>query len=156
MFRISDFDRFWNWPDFDRALTMLDTFRREVERSGGGPTAGVIPRWGGRGTWLNANVEDKGAEYVFYADVPGLVESDVDVLLNQDVLTVKGTRTVDVPEGYSVHRRERAATEFSRSFTLPAMVDAERTTARVQNGVLTVTMPKLPEAQPRQITIKGE
>lgn len=156
MFRISDFDRFWNWPDFDRALTVLDAFRREAERSGIGRTGGVFPRWGGGGMWLNASVEDKGTEYVFCADVPGLVESDVEVFLNQDVLTVKGTRRVDAPEGYSVHRRERTATEFSRSFTLPAAVDAEKTMARVRNGVLTVSLPKLPEAQPRQITIRSE
>jgi len=146
MFWTRNYDRFFDWREFDRAFALLDAFRRESEA----PTYGTT----GREAWLNAGLEDNGTEYVFHADFPGLTESDIEIFLNQDVLTLKGERTVEAPEGYSVHRRERPSMKFSRSYTLPQAVDAEKTMARVNAGVLTVTLPKLPESQPRQITVK--
>lgn len=152
MFRIRNFDRLFNWQDFDRAFTMLDAFRRgEAEST---PSAWTTSRVSGGRSGLNAGWEDTGTEYMFYADIPGLSDSDVQIFLNQDVLTIKGERQVASPEGYSVHRRERPAMQFSRSYTLPQAVDAEKTTARVKDGVLTLTLPKLPESQPRQISVK--
>jgi HSP20 family protein len=52
-----------------------------------------------------------------------------------------------------VHRQERPGLRFSRSFTLPTKIDSEKTTAVLKNGVLTLTLPKAPEAQPRQISV---
>ena len=150
MFRIRNFDRLFNWHDFDRAFSMLGAFRQgEAESAPSGWSTS------GRGrSQLNAGWEDTGSEYMFYADIPGLSDSGVRIFLNQDVLTIKGERQVASPEGFSVHRRERPALQFSRSYTLPQAVDAEKTTARVKDGVLTLTLPKLPESQPRQITVK--
>jgi HSP20 family protein len=54
-----------------------------------------------------------------------------------------------------VHRQERQPTRFSRSFTLPYKVNGETIAATLENGVLTVTLPKAPESQPRQITVKS-
>ena len=68
---------------------------------------------------------------------------------------MSGSRTVAAPEGYSVHRRERADLKFSRSFALPVRVDWERVDASVVNGLLTVRMHKAPEAQPQQIAAKA-
>jgi HSP20 family protein len=59
------------------------------------------------------------------------------------------------PEGYSVHRQERTASRFSRSFTLPCAVNGDAISASLEHGVLTVTLPKAPESQPRQITVKS-
>jgi len=53
-----------------------------------------------------------------------------------------------------VHRQERAPFKFSRSFTLPTKIDSDKTSAAMKDGVLTITLPKAPEAQPRQIVIR--
>jgi HSP20 family protein len=68
---------------------------------------------------------------------------------------VSGERRVQTPEGYSAHRQERAAINFSRSFALPCRVNADRTSASVKNGILTVTLEKAADAMPRQIAIKA-
>jgi HSP20 family protein len=70
-------------------------------------------------------------------------------------VTLKGERKVDVPEGLSVHRRERHAVRFAKSFELPTRVDADKVTATLKHGVLTLTLPKVAEAQPRQINVKA-
>lgn len=150
--RFRDLDRFlgwpeFDWPDFDRAVSLLDSFRRGTGR------------WLPQGTrteggWMRADLWDSGEELVFTADVPGLSENDIHITLNQDILTISAERPVDVPEGYSAHRRERPSTRFSRSFSLPASVDAEKATALVKDGVLTVRLAKAPEARPRRISVQ--
>ena len=70
-------------------------------------------------------------------------------------MTIKGERQDSAPEGYSVHRKERGAFRFTRSFALPAKVDVEKVQAVLKHGVLTVTLPKAKEAQPRQISVKA-
>jgi len=107
-----------------------------------------------RSVWPRINVFDAGANLVIRAEVPGLSEKDMQITVNQDVLTVTGERKADKPEAYSVHRQERAPFKFSRSFTLPTKVDSEKTSATVKDGILTITLPKTPEAQPRQIAIR--
>jgi HSP20 family protein len=96
---------------------------------------------------------DTGSELMVRAELPGVKDEDLDITLDQGLLTLRGERKVDVPEGYAVHRQERGNLKFARSFTLPCKVDAERTTANLGNGVLTMVMPKAPEDQPRQIAI---
>jgi HSP20 family molecular chaperone IbpA len=110
--------------------------------------------YGGAGTWPRVSLFDTGTALVLTADVPGLAEKDLKLTVHQDVLTLSGERKSDAPEGYSTHRRERAPASFSRSFALPSKVDAEKTTAQLKNGVLTVTLSKVPEAQPRQIQVQ--
>jgi HSP20 family protein len=150
------------WGDFDRTFTtftMLDELRRRMDRlwdeydSGGRDTPTYYADYGSRSAWPRINVFDTGAALVVHAEVPGLADKDVQLTMNQDVLTLKGERKPDAPEGYSVHRQERAPVRFSRSVTLPMKVDAEKTTASLKNGILTITLPKAPEAQPRQISV---
>ena len=100
-------------------------------------------------------IEDKGSTLVVRADVPGLGEKDVELTLDSATLTIKGQRGEETPEGYSAHRKERKAFRFSRSFQLPTKVEAEKTEAVIKNGVLTVTLHKAQEAQPRQISVRA-
>ena len=83
-----------------------------------------------------------------------MTEKDIQLSIHQDVLTLSGERKQEVPQGYFVHRQERAPLKFARSFTLPCKVDPEKSTATLKDGVLTITLPKAPEAQPRQISVK--
>jgi HSP20 family protein len=93
---------------------------------------------------------------VLTAEVPGLAEGDINITATMDSLTLSGERKAPVPEGYAVHRQERGALRFARSFTLPAKIDVEKITAGLKHGVLTVTMPKHPESQPKAITVKAQ
>jgi HSP20 family protein len=140
------------WGEFERSFTGLDDLRRRMDRLFDDyDTSATQPAM----VWPRVNFRDAGNALVLTAEVPGLSDKDVKLTLGHDVLAVEGERRVDPPAGYSAHRRERAPVRFARSFALPCRVDAEKTTAAVKDGVLTVTLPKAPEAQPRQITVKA-
>lgn len=147
------------WGDFDRTFTMFDELRRRMDRlweeydDGYRSAPLYYATYDARTVYPRVNVFDTGAALVVRAELPGVAEKDLGLTLNYDVLTLKGERKADAPEGYSVHRQERAPVRFSRSFTLPAKIDPEKTSATLKDGVLTITLPKLPEAQPRQISV---
>jgi HSP20 family protein len=107
-------------------------------------------------TWTPAiDVFEDKDKIVLFADVPGLAEKDLDIQIEKDVLTLKGERTLDRKQDAEHHRRyERATGRFVRAFTLPPTVDAEHVTADLKDGVLTLTLPKKPEAQPKKIGIR--
>lgn len=142
---------FGSWSDFERTFSAMDELRRTVEQAYRDEES-PFQRVAG---WPRISMWDEGKNLVLKADVPGLTEKDVQLQLTQDVLTISGERKSDTPEGYSVHRQERQPTRFSRSFTLPYKVSGEAIAATLENGVLTVTLPKAPESQPRQITVKA-
>jgi HSP20 family protein len=127
------------WDDFDRGSV------RRVERAGA--EAGTGPR---------ISLHDAGQALLVTVDVPGMTEKDVQASINDGTLTISGAREAEAPGGYSVHRRERSGYRFARSVALPARVDAEKTTATVNDGVLTVTLAKIPEAQPRRIAVHSQ
>ena len=87
-------------------------------------------------------------------ELPGFTEKDVELEVHRNMLTLRGQRKVEVPEGYTVHRRERGDIELTRTLALPYRVDAERVEATLTNGVLRVTMPKAAEERPRQIAVR--
>lgn len=151
----------WNtgWSDFDEMFAAMNQLRtymdRLFEEAWGGRLFGDRPQLYGAGTWPRANLIDTGSSLVLTAEVPGLSDKDIQLTLNQEVLTLSGERKVQVPEGYSVHRQERPAVRFSRSFALPCRVDADRTTATVKNGILTVTLEKAADVMPRRIAVKA-
>jgi HSP20 family protein len=143
------------WTDFDRTLMAMDEFRRRMDRLWDEYDDDRVPATTSNATWPHSNLWDAGESLQFVAEVPGLSEKDLKVSVHEDVITLAGERKASVPEGYSVHRQERNGVRFSRSFTLPFPVDAERTTATVKNGLLTVTLPKTAESKPRQIAVRG-
>lgn len=144
------------WNDIDTTFQLLDDFRRRMDRVfddfGTGRYQDAMT---GRHGWPRTNLYDNGSELVLEALVPGLREQDVQLTATQDAIAVAGQRQPDAPEGYSAHRQERAAFQFSRSFSLPCKIDVEKVGASLKDGVLTVTMAKSAEAQPRQITVKA-
>ncbi len=141
------------WNDFERSLAMLDEFKRRMDTMFTDYDRGTLPT--GRSTWPRVNMYDADSKIVLEAEVPGVSKEDIDITVTQDVLAISGKRGVDVPEGYSVHRRERGAVQFARSFTLRDRVDPEQVGAELVDGVLTITLEKAPEAQPRKIALKA-
>ena len=91
------------------------------------------------------------------AEIPGLSEKDVQVSVTDDVLTLKGEKKQESDENdQKYHRVERSYGRFQRSFTLPANLDPEDIEAKFTNGVLTVSIPKVKEVQPKEIQIRVE
>jgi len=150
---------FTRFGDGGSDFALLDEFRRRMDRvwdeldtSWTGSSNARVPS---SSAWPRLNLYDEGPNLVLKADVPGLSEKDVQVTLNESGLSISGQRKVVPPEGYSAHRQERPSFAFSRSLTLPCKVNPEQTQASVKNGVLTVTLAKAPEAQPRQIAVQA-
>lgn len=99
--------------------------------------------------------EDKD-RYLIHADVPGVDPKDIEVNLENGVLTIKGERkseTEDEREGYK--RVERVRGTFFRRFSLPDTADSDKVSAKSRDGVLEITIPKQEKASPRRITVKG-
>jgi len=143
----------WRFTHYDPALDAAEQFRRrmanlleEFERGRDVDTA--------VGGWPLSNVYETAEGYLVRAEVPGIAESALKLKVHQNTLTVSGERPSDVPEGYSVHRQERGPVTFSRSFSFTTEVDAEKTTANVRDGILTVTLPKTAAAKVREIPVK--
>jgi HSP20 family protein len=90
-------------------------------------------------------------------ELPGVSPEDVKLSLENQVLTIQGEKKQVAEESSERwHRYERSYGSFERMFTLPSSVDAERIQAKVDNGLLTVTLPKSEKARPRQIEIQGK
>ena len=91
---------------------------------------------------------------VLKVEVPGIDEKDVDVRVENNVLTVHGERKVEKEEKEENFRRiERQYGSFTRTFTLPSTVDAERIQADYDKGILKIVLPKKAEAKPKQIKV---
>src|SRR2546430_4100104 len=135
----------------------LQSIQQEVNRLFG--TLFDTPIAAGAGaasrSWIPAmDLVEKNDEYVLRADLPGLTEKDVRVELEDNVLSVSGTRKSEHEnrkDGY--YRVERASGSFSRSLTLPEGVDPESIRAQFENGVLEVRIPKPEERKRRRVEI---
>jgi HSP20 family protein len=88
-------------------------------------------------------------------ELAGVDPKEVDVRFENGVLTVKGERKLELEDKReNYHRVERSYGTFTRSFSLPGTVDAEKIRAESRNGVLTIVLPKKAEAKPRAIQVK--
>jgi len=96
---------------------------------------------------------DTGEALTLRAELPGLSEKELDISVTANVLTVKAARKVEAPEGYAAHRRERQSFSFTQSYELPTRIDPEKVQASLKQGVLTLTLPKAAEAQPKRVTV---
>lgn len=114
-----------------------------------------LPTWS---TWTPAaDLYETDDEFVLEMELPGFRIEDIEVTVERGILTVGGRRMGESEEGEraNYHVRERSDERFSRSFSLPQTVEADDVDAEYRNGVLRVTLPKVAEAKPRQIAVKG-
>ena len=107
--------------------------------------------------WIPAmDLVETDDDFVLRADLPGLTEADVNIELEDNVLTLSGERRLehqDRKDGY--YRVERASGAFSRSLTLPEGIDPDAIRASFENGVLEVRVPKPEQRKPRKVTISA-
>lgn len=117
--------------------------------------------WRGRAlaeTPLRVDVKEDDKAFHVTADIPGLAEKDVEVTFEDGTLTIRGEKKLERDEKKDTwHLVERLSGSFARQIVLPASIDAEKIEAGFEKGVLTVTLPKMPEeqAKARKIEIKS-
>ena len=103
------------------------------------------------------DIKETREGYQFRADVPGVMEKDLEITRTGNRLTVSGKRESEKEEkGDTYYSCERSYGSFMRAFTLPEGIDGEHVRAELKDGVLTVFVPKKPEAQPQKIALKPE
>lgn len=136
-------------------LGLMPNFRQEIQE--------LMDRFfgddAGNGQFAQAwtprvDVEETDKEIVVKADLPGVDPKSVEISVENGFLTVRGEKKEEKEEKKkNYHRVERFAGSFYRAIQLPAGADAEKVAATSGNGVVTVTIPKKPDAQPRKITV---
>lgn len=133
--------RYEPWP-------FVDLINRDLNRIAN-RTAGT--------RWVPAvDIIEEPDAFLLRADVPGVDNADIDVSMDNGVLSVSGERRAEErKEDTGTQRIERATGRFLRRFTLPDTADAEGITAKTRNGILEVTIPKLPEIQARRISVEA-
>ena len=110
------------------------------------------------GEWAPAlDISETDEAVVVKAELPGLEANDVEVTLQDNVLTIKGEKKEEKEEkSKNFHRVERSYGQFERSFRLPTAVKGDKVEAAFKNGVLTVELPKAEEAKAKSVKIKIE
>lgn len=135
----------------------LSELRHQVDRLFDGLGSGAAwPVGGARTAFPALNVWEDNDNLYAEAEIPGVSRDALEVYAVGNELTIKGNRAGMRGENLSYHRQERGTGDFARVITLPVEVNADRMSAVLKDGVLTITMPKAPEAKPRKIAIKAE
>ncbi|OBS08363.1 Hsp20/alpha crystallin family protein [Acidihalobacter prosperus] len=136
---------------------LLNQLYREMDNAFGLPGEHAAGDEAVTSDWLpSVDIREEENAFVIHADVPGVDPKDIDIHMENGVLTVKGEReTVDEETRKQYRRVERVRGQFYRRFTLPDTADADQITARVDKGVLEVRIPKHARVLPRKIQIEG-
>jgi HSP20 family protein len=140
-------------PTFDTPFADFDSLRREMLRlldavdgdTFGDAGAGVLPPM---------NITQDNNNFYLRAEVPGIKPRDISISAVRNRVSLAAKREIQREnERVSYHRKELPEGSFNRTVTLPMEVDAERVDARCADGILTLTLPKVEQAKPRQITV---
>jgi HSP20 family protein len=136
------------WGDHNRDVEHVQGFKTQIDT--------LFEDWFGRSMGgVLARVAEDDQNVTLTAELPGVKESDIDVSLKGDQLTIKGEKRSEHDEkkeiaGHTVHRVERSYSAFQRTLTVSYEVDPDLVSARFQDGVLTITLPKPPDSVTRK------
>lgn len=110
------------------------------------------------GQWAPAvDIKEEANQFVIHADLPGVKAEDIEVTMENGVLTIKGKRETESKiEEKDYTRIERISGSFYRRFSLPDSADQDNVRAEVKNGVLTLIIAKKEKSKPKKITVKSE
>ena len=143
MSTLTYYDPFRNFRSLQGEINRL--FDRDMDDSNG-----QLTQWP-----MRVDIREDENSIVVKADVPGMEQKDINVNVDNGMLTISGERTFsDEEHKDKYHRVERAYGRFSRSFQMPNTTDPENISATYKNGVLEVTLPKREEAKPRSIQVQ--
>jgi len=134
------------WREMERLRRDMNRLFSDWPRSRQWTTAASYPAM---------NVWTDEDSTVITAELPGVNLDDLDISVEDDVLTLRGQRQPAEMEGATYHRRERRHGTFVRTFRLPFRVDADRVDATFKNGVLNVSLPRAEEDKPRKISVRA-
>lgn len=135
---------------WDPFIDLEDVYERMGRLLEGTP----FGEWGSMGAGTPADLEETDDAFIVTADLPGVKRDDISVDLTDRGVTISGE--IKEPERTGVvHRQARRTGRFDYRLTLPGEVDADKVEAKLENGVLTVRLPKAPQAQARKIPITG-
>jgi HSP20 family protein len=102
------------------------------------------------------NVKEEADHYLLSAELPGVKPEDIEIAVKGKQVSLQGERKAKaLPEGARYHRRERNQANFSRLIGLPSEVDADKVEARLENGLLQMTLPKAEAVKPRKIAVSA-
>ena len=135
--------------------TLMNQLQQELARAFDDRT-GRTERGNSVVEWVPAvDIREEESRFVLRADLPGVEPKDIEVTMDDGVLTLRGKRELEQREEREGYRRvERVSGQFFRRFTLPDTADSEAISARSQQGVLEVSIPKQPKLQPRRIAVE--
>jgi HSP20 family protein len=148
------------WDPFRELTSLHDRMNRLFQDAWGGSGTGALTQRGGEESLLSGSfippvdVYEDEHNVVLKMEIPGIDQKDVDIRLENNVLTVRGERKFEKEEKEENYQRvERHYGSFARSFTLPNVVDPEQVNADYENGVLKISLAKREEAKPKQIKV---
>ena|SRR6185295_14833464 len=145
------------WEPFRDLVGLQNRMNRLFAQSQRGEAGSGAEESAAPASWVPAvDIFEKDGTIVLTAELPGIDIKDVDVRVENNVLTLQGQRKFDQElKKDNVHRVERVYGSFTRSFTLPSVVDTEKIKAESKDGVLKVTLPKREEAKAKQIQVQA-
>jgi HSP20 family protein len=141
------------WNPFEEFENLLDRYNK----SGGKNLSKQYGTDLSFADWApSVDIEEAEDKYVIKADLPGVDKKDIDVKLENGVLSIRGEKQTakETGKGTKRHRTERFHGTFARSFTLPEAVKSDKVDASYKDGVLLLEIPKAEEAKPKSINIK--
>jgi HSP20 family protein len=147
--------RIYNYPTrgFWNAFEQLDRMRRQLDQVFGsdvGPQRGLL----GSGVFPLLNLTEDADRFYIRAELPGVASDALQMQATAKNLSISGERKIETEnDGVRYHRREREAGKFSRIIALPTEIDPDRIEAKLEDGILTIRVPKAEAVKPRQITI---
>ncbi len=135
--------------------SILTQLQKELENAyTGGSGEGSVAT----AEWAPAvDIKEDAERFVIYADLPGVKPEEIDVSMENGVLTIKGEKKSEVETNKAGYKRiERTYGSFYRRFSLPDTADADAITAKSNNGVLEIVIPKRETVRPKKITVASD
>jgi HSP20 family protein len=131
--------------ELDRMRRQMDRLFNDFSSLSYEPKAGVFPL---------VNITEDSDNFYIRAELPGVEAGGLDIQATDNNISISGERKIPAEaEGVKYHRREREAGKFSRMISLPSDVDTDKVSAGLENGILTLSVPKAEAAKPRQISV---
>jgi len=140
------------WRPFGEVMSMQREFNRLFDNL----LQGQDDASDYHGVWKpDVDIKEKADEIIITAELPGMKKEDIKLTIHDNVLQICGEKKREAEEkDESYHRVERIYGSFSRTFTLPSLVEASKIEALFKDGILQITLPKSEKAKPKEIDIK--
>jgi HSP20 family protein len=134
---------------FNEMVSLREAMDRLFEDSFISPRSAGLA--GSRG--LGGNLYETQDNFTLQLPAPGVKPEDIDITTQQDTVTVKWQTTIETPQNATSHWQGFQSSQFQQTFTLPAPINADQAQANMENGVLTLTLPKAEQAKARTLKV---